>query len=288
MVGVRFIEIDNIENAMAIAQGRAAYGAWSLKSYNQPCRSARQQLLQVARELDMDVVPEGGMNFFWNVNQIIDGHTTIEHSLPVAPLYDDVTTLFALSGTAYTPTLVVNYGGLFGENYWYAFENVWQEQKIMNFARQLDVMSRSMRRLTAFAPDDWHHFATAQSVVDIFRKGGIVQAGAHGQLQGLGFHWELGMFEQGGLSPIEVLQVGTINGARALGIDNQIGSIVKGKLADLLVYDASSSPLDSVVNTRNMKWVIKDGRVYDAETLNQVYPQSVPLPTLPIINVPHV
>jgi len=66
-------------------------------------------LLEAAKELDMAVVPEGGMAYYWNLNQIIDGHTTIEHAIPVAPLYEDVLRLFSASGTAYTPTLVVNF-----------------------------------------------------------------------------------------------------------------------------------------------------------------------------------
>ena len=68
-------------------------------------------IIQAARELRMNVVPEGGSLFQTNMTQIADGHTTIEHSLPVAQVYDDVIQFWGQSKTAYTPTLVVAYGG---------------------------------------------------------------------------------------------------------------------------------------------------------------------------------
>ena len=52
-------------------------------------------LLEAAAQQRFTVVPEGGMAFWWNMNQLLDGHTTIEHALPVAPLYEDILSLFA-------------------------------------------------------------------------------------------------------------------------------------------------------------------------------------------------
>ena len=82
-----------------------------MKSYNQPRRDQRQQIIEAARQLRMMVVPEGGSLFQHNMTMIADGHTTIEHSLPVENIYDDVRQFFGASKTAYTPTLVVAYGG---------------------------------------------------------------------------------------------------------------------------------------------------------------------------------
>jgi len=193
--GVYRCEIDDIEAARATLRRLKAYGAFSVKSYNQPCRSSRQMILQAAIELEMIVVPEGGMAFHWNLNQIIDGHTTLEHSLPVAPLYNDVIEMFARSGTAYTPTLIVNYGGLYGENYWYQNTNVWENERLMKFSPNRDVKARSVQRPKAEA-QDYHHFATAKSVNAIHNKGGLTLAGAHGQRQGIGLHWEMWMLSQ--------------------------------------------------------------------------------------------
>lgn len=279
-------EIDSIEDARTALRRLKAYGAFSAKSYNQPCRAARQQLLQAARELGMDVVPEGGMMFYWNLNQIVDGHTTIEHSLPMAPLYKDVVTLFAQSGTAWTPTLIVNYGGIWGEEYWYQATNVWEDPRLMRFVPNAPVMARSLRREKAQAPWDYHHFSTAKSVAAVFNAGGLVQTGAHGQQQGIGFHWEMLMMEQGGLTPYQVLYTATMAGARALGLDKSVGSLEAGKLADLVFFDAASSPLTNTSFARDVKYVMLDGRLYDAQTMDQILPVARPLPPGPVLNTP--
>ncbi len=67
-----------------------------------------------------------------------------------------------------------------------------------------------MRRISAFAEDDYHHFAISKSAYQIAQAGGIVDAGAHGQRQGLGFHWEIQMFGQGGMSAHQALYAGTM------------------------------------------------------------------------------
>jgi len=124
-------DIGSLEEALEFLKAPSALGAWSIKSYNQPCRAVRQRILQAARQLNLNVVPEGGMSYFWNLNQIIDGHTTIEHALPVAPLYNDAIQLFAASGTAWTPTFIVNYGGQFGERYWHEHSDLWTDNRLL-------------------------------------------------------------------------------------------------------------------------------------------------------------
>src|SRR5690606_15124027 len=110
--------INSFEDAKSALLRTKAFGAFSVKSYNQPRREQRQMVVEAARELKMNVVPEGGSFFFHNLSMVLDGHTTIEHNLPVAPLYDDVVQLWKRSATALTPTLIVSYGGLSGEYYW--------------------------------------------------------------------------------------------------------------------------------------------------------------------------
>ncbi|WP_460515124.1 amidohydrolase family protein [Cyclobacterium sediminis] len=111
--------INKLADAKSSIRRTRAFGATSVKSYNQPRRDQRQQVLQAARELGVNVVPEGGSTLFHNLSMVQDGHTGIEHNIPIAPVYKDVIEFWKRTKVAYTPTLIVNYGGLNGENYWY-------------------------------------------------------------------------------------------------------------------------------------------------------------------------
>ena len=115
--------------------------------------------------------------------------------------------------------------------------------------------------------DDFNHFLIAKGAKQVLDAGGSVQLGAHGQLQGLGAHWELWMLQQGGMTSLEAIRCATINGARVLGLDKEIGSIEKGKLADLIILD--KNPLENIRNTESIDMVMLNGRLYDARTLNE-------------------
>ncbi len=269
------VQINSLDDARSHLRRLKAVGAFSVKSYNQPRRDQRQQILQAARELDMLVVPEGGSTFFHNVNMVVDGHTGIEHAIPIAPLYNDVLTLWGSTDVGYTPTLIVGYGGLWGENYWYAQSNVWENERLLRFTPRGVVDARSRRR--TLAPDtEWWHLALAAAVKDLADRGVEVHLGAHGQLQGLGAQWELWMLGQGGMTPLEAIRAATLEGATYLGMDADIGTLAPGKLADLLVLDGN--PLDDLRETQNIRYTVANGRLYDAATMDQVWPARVERP----------
>jgi imidazolonepropionase-like amidohydrolase len=258
--------IDNLDDARSHLRRLKAVGAFSVKSYNQPRRDQRQQVIQAARELEMMVVPEGGSTFYWNMTQILDGHTGIEHSLPVSPLYKDVVTLFAESRTGYTPTLVVSYGGLMGEHYWYMHTNVWENERLLKYVPRAMVDARSRRRMM-IDDEDWNHIENSRAVNAIVEAGGKAQLGAHGQMQGLGAHWELWSLVQGGMTPHQALRCATLFGAEYLGLDQDLGSIAPGKLADLVVLD--QNPLDNIRHSESIRYVMLNGRLYDTATMNE-------------------
>ncbi len=270
------VQINSLDDARSHLRRLQAVGAFSVKSYNQPRRDQRQQILQAARELGMLVVPEGGSTFFHNVNMIVDGHTGIEHAVPVAPLYEDVVGLWAATDVGYTPTLIVGYGGLWGENYWYATTNVWENERLLRFTPRGQVDVRSRRRVTA-SDSDWWHLTLARAAKTLADRGVEVHLGAHGQLQGLGAQWELWMLEQGGMTPLEALRAATLRGAEYLGMQDDIGSLRVGKLADLQIIDGN--PLADIRQSQNIRYTVANGRVYDAATMDQVWPEAVARPT---------
>ena len=261
--------INNLEDARSALRRTKAFGATSVKSYNQPRREQRQQIMQAAKELEMNVVPEGGSTFFHNMNMIVDGHTGIEHNIPVAPVFKDIKTLWGNSNTGYTPTLVVNYGGINGEYYFYDKDNVWENERLLNFTPRYIVDSRSRHR--AKLPEEEYENGpilvseTAKELTDIGVK---VNLGAHGQLQGLGAHWELWLLQMGGMTNMEALQAATINGAEYIGMGSEIGSLEEGKLADLIVLE--ENPLENIRNSESVIYTMINGRLYDAETMNEI------------------
>ena len=261
--------INNLDDARSALRRTKAYGAFSVKSYNQPRRDQRQQVMQAARELGINVYPEGGSFFYHNMTMVADGHTGVEHNIPVAPLYKDVLDFWSNTKTGNTPTLIVNYGGVNGEYYWYQNTKVWEKDRLLSFMPRPLVDSRSRHR-TMIPQEEYDngHILVSKSCKKLQDAGVNINMGAHGQLQGLGAHWEMWMLSQGGMTNWEVLRAATVNGATYLGMDHEIGSLKEGMLADLIVLD--KNPLEDIYNTESVSYTMINGRLYNASTMNEV------------------
>ncbi|MFZ1610077.1 MAG: amidohydrolase family protein [Chitinophagales bacterium] len=261
--------VNNYEDAVFAMKRTKALGAFSVKSYNQPRREQRQQIIKAAKELEMMVVPEGGSTFYHNLTMILDGHTSVEHNLPIAPLYDDVIQLWAASKTSSTPTLVVNYGSINGEYYWYQNTNVWEDEKLMKYTPRAIVDSRSRHRM--MIPQDEYdngYILTSQSCKKLMDAGVRICVGGHGQLQGLSVIWEMWNLSQGSMTNMQVLQAGTLHGAEYIGMEAYLGSIEKGKLADLIILN--NDPLADIHNIHDVSYTMVNGRLFDTATMNEV------------------
>ena len=156
----------------------------------------------------MMVVPEGGSNYAYNMTHVLDGHTGLEHNIPVAPLYDDALSLMAASRSGYTPTLIVNYGGLSGEFWWYQHDDVWKNERLRRFTPDAVLDARARRRAQA-EDADYSYIGSSRAAKAFADRGGSVQTGAHGQIHGIGLHWEMWMLEQGGMTPHQALRSAT-------------------------------------------------------------------------------
>ncbi|HUG39220.1 MAG TPA: amidohydrolase family protein [Longimicrobiales bacterium] len=250
----------------------------NIKSYMVGTRKQRQWVVEAARKLQLMPTTEGGSDLTLDMTHAIDGFHGNEHNLPIVPIHDDVVQLFARTRTAYTPTLLVLYGGPDAREYFLQREDPLGNEKLRRFypPNWLSVLTR---RRGLWVREDEHTFdEVAAAAAAIQRAGGLIGVGGHGEVQGLGYHWEMWGLSMGGMTPAEVLRAATIDGARIIGVHQDLGSLEPGKLADLVVLDAN--PLDDIRNTDRVRWVMKNGVLYEGETLREIWPSDRPLPPL--------
>lgn len=277
-----FVPIDNYDDARRVMRRKAALGGSVIKSYKQPARRQRQQLVKAGREAGIMVDVEGESHFYNNIGMILDGHMALEHNLPLATYYDDIVQLMAHSDIANTPTLVVTFAELFGENYVYQKTRAWEHPKIQTYI-QATTSGYSplgaphsapphVRGMTSIkvAEELWDvgFRAVSRSTRKLDEAGVTINAGSHGQMPGVAMHWEMWLLSQGGMSNHRVLRAATLNGARTLALDEQIGSLEPGKLADLIVLD--KNPLEDIRNSNSVRYSLVNGRLYDAHSMNEI------------------
>ncbi len=259
--------VNGLEDARFHMDRLKRVGAFAIKMHHHPRREQYQQIIQAALEFEMLVLSEGGALLQQDLGKIADGATSIEHSVALEKLYEDVYQFWSHSKAASIPTLVVSFGGISGEHYWYAKTDVWKHPRLSKFVPQDILAPRSMRRM--MAPDHhYNHFNVVKTVKAMKDRNIMVAIGGHGQREGLAAHWEMWMMAQGGMSSLEALQAATIVPAKHLGIDSNLGSIKVGKLADLAVIDGDV--LNDIRDSEKVIYVIQNGRIYDAESMNEI------------------
>ena len=111
-------------------------------------------------------------------------------------------------------------------------------------------------------------FGKDLAIIGALHRAGIpIVAGTDQTVPGYSLHREIELYAQAGFTPMEAIQAATIEPARVMGLDKELGTIEKGKRADLILLTAD--PLADIHNTRQVEYVITNGAMYHTAELWQ-------------------
>ncbi len=274
--GVGFWDYNMKDSAQAenvLKQYSKYYHTKYIKMYLAGNRQQREWIINAARNQQLMPTTEGGLDFKLNMTNLLDGYPGHEHAIPIYPLYKDVITSIAQSKMIVTSTLLVSYGGPFAENYFWETEDPYHDSKMQYFMPYEELAAKTRRVNEGWFMKEEHVFPKhAKSMKALVEADGLAGIGSHGEFQGLGYHWEMWAMQSGGMRNLDVLKTATILGATGLGLDKELGSIEVGKLADMVILD--KNPLINIRNTNSVKYVMKNGRLYEGDSCDEVYPQK--------------
>jgi Tol biopolymer transport system component len=247
------------------------YRTWLIKAYMVGDRRQREFVTQACYKLGLLPTTEGFADMPLDLTHVIDGFSGNEHQFPIFPLYKDVTEFVARSQIFYTPTYIIDYGTPASEEFFFQTSDIHNNPIIQRFVPH-EFLDARTTQLTWYRKDLYTYTEAAKSAADILKLGGKVCVGGHGEFPGLSFHWELWSLAEGNMTPLEALRAATLNGAEAIGLSQDLGSIEPGKLADLVVLD--KNPLTDIRNTMAIQYVMKNGVLYQASTLDELWPEQ--------------
>jgi imidazolonepropionase-like amidohydrolase len=264
-------ELKSLEQTRQEVRRLKSYGAVSLKQYQQPERRQRQWVSEAARTEGMMVTAEGG-DMLYILTMVMDGQTGWEHPIPQVPVYDDLAQFLGRARIHYSSTLVVAGPGPWNDQYWIQQSELWTDPKLQRFSPWRKLEAHTRRRDLRPVTDYTFPFL-AQGVADIIKAGGYGAIGAHGQQHGIASQWEVWMLASA-MPPLEALRVATMHGATMIGVQEDLGSLAAGKLADLIVLNGN--PLQDIRQTANIQYVMKGGRIYNGDNLDEIWPRKRP------------
>ena len=253
---------------------RDHYRTRNIKMYRTGNRRVRQWVAMAAESLGMLPTTEGALAMKLGLTQVLDGFPGFEHELAALPLARDVVELMARSGVSYTPTLIIS-AGPDAKDFFITRQDPWRDPKINRFWPDFAI-EKKLREAPWHALEEYSFPRAAAAAAKIQRAGGMVAVGSHGDIPGLGFHWEMQALGMGGMEPMEILLAATLNSAKAIGRHGEFGSVQAGKYADLVILE--QDPRDDIANTLSISQVMKNGRLYDGETLEEIWPGARELP----------
>lgn len=212
------------------------------------------------------------MDLNHKLGMVMDGHTGGEHVTVQAPMYGDMTTFLGKAHYFYSHTPLVSGFAGWNEEYFWQESPIWLDPKQEKWVPWRQLIPHT-RRFIMRPETDYSKDIMAQQIADIIAAGGYSAVGSHGQQAGLGSHWDVWMVAKA-VGNMTALEIASMHGASFLGMQDDLGSITVGKLADLMVLN--TNPLDNIRNTADIRYVMKAGTLYDAGSLDEIWPRARP------------
>jgi hypothetical protein len=263
--------IRRYEDAELSVAREADRGALLLKSYQLSDRVQRQMVTDAARRRGIGITAENN-HIFQTLSFVMDGYTGTEHATQLVPTYSDFATFLGQAGFVYSPQALL--AGFYEDTsirYWTQATDVWNDPKVQRWTAWQGLAPK--RHFDARPLREYTSHLVAQTAFDIVRAGGRAVTGGHGEEPGADTQWELWALGLA-MPPLEALRAATLSGAWFLGVEQDLGSLEVGKLADLVIL--RSNPLENIRNTADIRYVMQRGRIYDASTLDEVWPRTRP------------
>jgi imidazolonepropionase-like amidohydrolase/dipeptidyl aminopeptidase/acylaminoacyl peptidase len=250
----------DIDDLKWIIAQRELAGTQFVKAYEIARRDWRQAIVSDAHKRGLRVSAEGAGWFDSQITHVFDGVDGIEHAIGVPRLHDDVAQLLAAVGNSYTPLIATcSFGDHSNAALYYSRITSSERAYFSQFATERELLLYDQGPQVLDEDGEDNILDIARSAVSVASAGGLVTAGSHGEQHGIAVHWELWALVNGGMAPENAIRAGTINGAKKLGLNSDLGSIEVGKVADLVVVNAN--PLSDIRQTANIRYVIKGGVV---------------------------
>ena len=257
--------------ALAAVKQHLNLGAAVLKEYLAPTRQQRQWLSTAARANGAGIVSHLE-TFEGMMTRIVDGYTGGDHPFVPMPFFKDVHEMLRQSGFIWTPNIVITVGvqGSGQDKFCRAFSE-WKQRISSSdeFGESICVVD-GQEPTTSY---ETHRISrVAEQVASAAGNGVHVGVSGH-NMPASNLHREMWFLWKGGMPIEDVLRAATIGNAEKLGLQDEIGSLEIGKIADFLVLN--ENPLNDILNTLSLKYTVQGGVVYNSDTALPVHLNSL-------------
>ncbi len=246
------------------------------KEYNATTRSQQQQLSSAARSRDLGVVAHLD-RFDMTMTRIVDGYTGADHQYLPIPFYEDVYQFLLHSEFIWTPNIATTTSSVSTSDrsvstYYCDAVDEARRQEAFVVSKAISYCDMVMRR-DALPEMETHRAGRVARQVALAAEAGVkIGVSAHNR-PAYNLHVEMWALNIGGMPEEEVLRATSMTNAEKLGLQNEIGSLEVGKIADFVVLEAN--PLDSILNTMSLRYTVQFGVIYDSETAEPVDPETL-------------